>query len=86
MMGRHVACLLLECPQELPERFRDRLCSTKDIIRGKGRNTRITSEGLLHTTGQRPEYWYEYIRKDYVVEIRDAALAKQGLDKTHYSI
>jgi len=83
MMGRHAASILMGREQEVPERFRLSLCSDLKIKKGKGRNEREVTAGILH----RPEYFYRYAAKDYTVCVRDAFLDKKaGLVRVTHTI
>ena len=82
MMARHVSSLLLNRPAEVPDRFLNTLCSDIQKEKGKGRNMRMVTSGILH----RNEYFYEYKAKPYVFCARDAASSKAGLDRVEYII
>lgn len=82
MMARHVSSLLLNRPAEVPDRFLSTLCSDIQKEKGKGRNMRMVTSGILH----RNEYFYEYKAKPYVFCARDAASPKAGLDRVEYVI
>ena len=82
MMGRHVTSLLLDRPAEVPENFLRTFCSDVQKPKGKGRNMRMVTSGILH----RPEYLYEYKAQPYVFCERNAASPKAGLDRVEYTI
>ena len=86
MVARHCASVLMGTIQEIPPKFIQTLCDSSPVERGNGRNARITTKGLLHTNGQRPEYWYSYDRRDYEAVVRDAAQPKRSLFKFKFSI
>lgn len=86
MVARSACSILLGMPDEVQPKYLQTLCDAAPVERGKGRNARITTKGLLHTTGQRPEYWYSYDRKDYTLCIRDAAQPKKILNRLIYSV
>jgi hypothetical protein len=86
MVARAAASILLGLANEVPPKFLNTLCSAELVARGNGRNARVTTKGLLHTTGQRPEYWYSYDRQDYVLCVRDAAQPKKILLRKSYQI
>jgi hypothetical protein len=86
MVARAASSILLGMPNEVQPKFLQTLCDASPVERGKGRNVRITTKGLLHTTGQRPEYWYSYNRQDYTVQVRDASQPKKQLTRLDYSV
>jgi hypothetical protein len=86
MMARHTAAILLGRPQDVPEQFLYSLCTSKQETKGKGRNARLVTKGLLHTTGQRPEYWYPYTRQSFTLAVKDAASPKKTLQRVSYYI
>ncbi len=86
MVARAACSVLLGMPGEVQPKYLQTLCDSSPVERGKGRNLRITTKGLLHTTGQRPEYWYSYNRKDYTLCVRDAAQPKKGLTRLIYPV
>jgi hypothetical protein len=82
MMGRHVISLLLNRPAEVPARVLTTFCSDVRKPKGKGRNLRMVTSGILH----RPEYFYSYEAKPFVFCARDASSPKAGLDRKEYVI
>ena len=68
MMARHVASYLLGYPDEVPKPFSFRYCNAEKDTKGKGRNERVITKGMLH----RPEYWYPYEPKAYSLQWRNA--------------
>ncbi len=86
MVARHACSIMLGTSDEVPPRFLQTLCENSPVERGKGRNARITTKGLLHTTGQRPEYWYSYECKNYTLCVRDAAQPKKILNRINYPV
>jgi hypothetical protein len=82
MVARHVASILLGFPDTVPDNFKVSLCNAERGTKGAGRNERVIIKGILH----RPEYWYEYTRKDYTLCIRDASSPKKGLVRQQFSI
>lgn len=77
MMARHTASILLGFPDEVPGKFKLSLTNAEKGVKGKGRNAKIITKGLLH----RPEYWYEYKRKPYVLAVKDAKKPTKKLTK-----
>jgi hypothetical protein len=77
IMGRYTASLLMGLPEEVPDKFLDKLCSTKEIIKGKGDRAKRLRVGIL----QRPEYWCEYKPSIYTIAIKDASVASSRLQK-----
>jgi hypothetical protein len=55
--------------------------ATKEI-KGKGRNAREITKGLLH----RPEYWYRYIPGVYSLVYRDAREKTRTLTRSQVVI
>jgi len=82
MMGRHTASIMFGLDKEVPDNFRNTLCNATQDIKGKGRNARVITKGLLH----RPEYWYSYERKPYTLCIKDAACPKKTLRRLQFDI
>jgi len=82
MMGRHVASIMLGQDKEVPDNFRNTLCNATQDVKGKGRNARVITKGLLH----RPEYWYSYERRPYTLCIKDAACPKKILQRQQFDI
>jgi hypothetical protein len=86
MVARAACSVLLGIPTEVQPKYLQTLCDSSPVERGKGRNLRVTTKGLLHTTGQRPEYWYSYDRQDYTLCVRDAAQPKKQLTRLVYPV
>jgi hypothetical protein len=82
MMARHTCSVLLGYPDEIPERFKVSLCNASQEMKGKGRNSRIITKGLLH----RPEYFYSYKRDTYTLVVNDASRQTNKLERIEYSI
>ena len=80
MMGRYTASLLLERGREVPEKALHALCSGQQRAKGAGSHLHIVTQGILH----RPEYFYEYARKEYTFLVRYAASPKPGLERESY--
>jgi hypothetical protein len=80
MMGRYTASLLLERGREVPEKALYALCSGQQRAKGAGSHMHIVTQGILH----RPEYFYEYARKEYTFLVRYAASPKAGLERESY--
>jgi hypothetical protein len=74
MMGRYTASLLLGFPTTLTNAAKE--------VKGKGRNARVITKGILH----RSEYWYAYRRSEYAVVLRDARVKTRLLNRRHYTI
>jgi hypothetical protein len=77
MMGSYVANLQLGHVDTVPEKALNSLCSAAQIVKGKGRNHRILTQGSLW----RAEYWYTYECKTYQIAIKDAKLKTKSLRK-----
>lgn len=82
MMARHTSSILLGFPDEVPEKFKISLCNANQDVKGKGRNAKIVTKGLLH----RGEYWYSYTRKTYTLCVKDASRQTNKLERIGYSI
>ena len=82
MMARHTASIFMGAIQEVPQKFLNSLCNSTKEVKGKGTRTRIITKGILH----RPEYWYPYTRKSFVVCIKDASSKKSRLERQTYQI
>jgi len=82
MMARHAASIMLGNASEIPENFLNSLCNATQDVKGKGRNARTVTRGLLH----RVEYWYKYERKGYTVCVKDASNPKKSLSRISFSI
>jgi hypothetical protein len=82
MMARYSAAVLLGHPDSIPEQFRIALCDATQEVKGKGRNQRTRTKGIFY----RPEYWSEYRRKSYVVQIRDARVKQARLPRREITI
>lgn len=82
MMGRHVASILLGHPDELPSNFKTSLCNAEKGTKGAGRNIKVITKGILH----RPEYWYQYERRQYALKIRDASSLKKQLNRQEFTV
>jgi hypothetical protein len=79
MMGSYVANLHLGYTDAVPPRALTSLCSAAQIVKGKGRNQKILTQGSLW----RAEYWYTYERKPYQIAIKDAKLKTKSLRKAN---
>jgi hypothetical protein len=82
MMARHAASVMLGTKEEVPGRFMNTLCNAMRETKGKGRNARVRTKGLLHRT----EYWYRYERRSYAVAVKDASNPKKNLSRVNFSI
>ena len=82
MMARHTASILMGHPEEVPERYLVALCNANQEMKGKGRNAKIITKGILH----RREYFYSYIRNTYTLVVNDASRQTNKLERTGYSI
>src|ERR1700739_904787 len=80
MMARHTASILLGHPENVPEKFLNSLCNSTQEMKGKGRNAKIITKGLLH----RREYFYSYTRKTYTLVVNDASRQTTKLERTGY--
>ena len=78
MCGRYVVSVLSGFPEEVPSNALNSLCNAKQEVKGKGRNSRIQTKGILH----RPEYWSKYIHQDtYTLCMKDASNSKKSLER-----
>jgi len=82
MVARHAASIMLGITSEIPENFLNVLCNAAQDVKGKGRNARTVTRGLLH----RIEYWYRYERRSFKVCIKDASNPKKSLNRLNFSI
>jgi hypothetical protein len=82
MMARHTASILMGFPDEVPEKYLVSLCNAAQEVKGKGTRSKIITKGLLH----RREYFYDYVKKNYVLLVRDAANASQRCTKHGYEL
>jgi len=82
MMGRYTASVLLDRGREVPDRALHALCSGQQKAKGKGSHMHIVTQGILH----RPEYFYEYARREYTLLVRYASSPKAGLERESYLI
>jgi hypothetical protein len=86
MVARAACSVLLGMPEEVQPKYLQTLCDAAPVERGKGRNVRVTTKGLLHTTGQRPEYYYSYQKQNFTICVRDAAQPKKVLSRFDYPV
>lgn len=86
MVARAACSVLLGNSSEVNPKWLQTLCDSSPVERGKGRNARITTKGLFHTTGQRPEYWYSYDRKEYTCVVRNASQPKKTLNRFNFPV
>jgi hypothetical protein len=82
MMARHTASILMGHPEEVPEKYLVALCNANQEMKGKGRNAKIITKGILH----RREYFYSYKRNTYTLVVNDASRQTNKLERTGYSI
>jgi hypothetical protein len=82
MVARYVASLLFGHHEDIPSTFLSRLCNGSLITKGKGRNARILTEGVLH----RADYWYPYAPGTYSVSIRNAKSPKRTLELSSFVV
>lgn len=82
MMARHASSVMLGTANEIPTNFLNSLCNATQDVKGKGRNARTVTRGLLHRT----EYWYRYERIGFVVRVKDATNPKKSLSRINFSI
>lgn len=82
MMARHTASILMGHPEEVPEKYLVSLCNANQEMKGKGRNAKIITKGILH----RREYFYSYTRNTYTLVVNDASRQQNKLERTGYSI
>ncbi|MDA4133751.1 MAG: hypothetical protein OK454_11615 [Thaumarchaeota archaeon] len=82
MMGRHAASAQLGVSSEIPDNFKTSLCSGAQDVKGKGRNQKVVTRGILHRT----EYWYKYERIGFTVRVKDASNPKKSLSRINFSI
>jgi hypothetical protein len=82
IMGLYTASILMGDSSSVPTNFLERLCSDEKEVKGKGRNQRIVTRGILH----HPEYWYLYQKANYKLKMKDASEAKRILKEKFYLI
>jgi hypothetical protein len=82
MMGRFTASILLGLEAEVPQRFKQCLTSDERVVKGKGRNQKIETKGLLWNK----RYWYTYTPQDYSIMLKDARSPKLRLTRRVYFI
>jgi hypothetical protein len=82
-VGRYVVSLLSGFPDEVPNKALVSLCDAKQEVKGKGRNSRIVTKGVLH----HPEYWAEVKpQTSYTICMKDASNPKKALQTINISI
>ena len=78
MCGRYVVSILSGFPEEVPSKPLTSLCDAKQEVKGKGRNSRIQTKGVLH----RGEYWIKYsLQAPYSLCLKDASNPKKSLER-----
>lgn len=82
MMARHTASILMGHPEEVPEKYLVALCNANQEMKGKGRNAKIITKGILH----RREYFYSYKRDTHTLVVNDASRQTNKLERIGYSI
>ena len=82
MMARHTASILMGHVDEVPDKHLLSLCNAAQEVKGKGTRSRIITKGLLH----RKEYFYDYVKNNYVLLVRDASKASQRCTKHEYQL
>jgi hypothetical protein len=82
MMARYASSILSGFPQEVPEKFLNKLCDGSQAMKGAGRNSHIITQGLLH----RQEYWYMYEPKEYQILVKDASIQTKRLKRAPFNI
>ena len=82
MMARHTASILMGHPDEVPERFLVSLCNADQEVKGKGRNAKVVTKGLLH----RDSYFYSYHSKSYTLIVGNASRSNNKLERKEYWI
>lgn len=82
MMGRYLASILMGRTQDVPPTFLTRMCDSTEELKGKGKRQYIKIRGVLHI----PEYWYEYVRQDYGLGIKDATNPKKSLTYKYFRL
>jgi len=82
VMGRFAASILLGKEGEVPQRFKQTLCSNEIVIKGKGRNQRTEIKGLFWNK----RYWNTYTKKIYEIMLKNARSPKLRLGRRTYAI
>jgi hypothetical protein len=82
VMGRFAASILLGKEAEVPQRFKQTLCSSEVVVKGKGRNQRTEIKGLFWNK----RYFNTYTKKDFVILLKNARSPKLRLDRKTYTI
>ncbi len=82
VMGRYAASILLGKEGEVPQRFKQTLCSDERVVKGKGRNQRTEIKGLLHNR----RYYNTYTPGSYIIALKNARSPKLRLDRRTYTI
>ena len=82
MMGYYTASVLLGNYSAVPKNFLNSLCNSLQETKGKGKNTKIVTKGIL----LRPEYFYTYKFQTYSVGVKDASNSKKTLTRAYFPI
>ena len=75
VMARYVASLLFGVSEGIPDKIKQMLCDSTQIVKGAGRNARILTQGILW----RPAYWVKYTPENVCLKIKDASKATKKL-------
>lgn len=82
-MGIYASLILNGQFQDVPDNIIKILCEDREIIKGKGRNQKISTKGLFHN----PLYWFSYTKSEYSVIVKDARIPpKKRLLKVSYTV
>ena len=83
MCGRYTVSVVSGFPEEVPTKALTSLCDGKQEVKGKGRNSRIITKGVLH----RGEYWGKYTHQtSHTLCLKDACSPKKSLERINLEV
>lgn len=83
MCGRYTVSIVSGYSDEVPYKALTSLCNSKQEVKGKGRNSRIVTKGVLH----RIEYWNKYTHQEtHTLCLKDASNPKKSLERITLSV
>ena len=82
MVGRYVCSIFTGFPNEVPGVFLNKLCDSKQEIKGKGRNQHTITKGILY----RPEYFYAHQNQKRTLLLKDASQPVKKLQKIWFEV
>jgi hypothetical protein len=71
----YASALLLGRPDAVPDKFKRLFCNATQVIKGKGRNAKTVTAGILW----RPEYWTTYKPHVVALKLKDASVKTKKL-------